>query len=105
MIYFVFVGLNINEIKFTCLFWHLYYLFVKIVFISLTALNLHVACRLSLVVVNRGYSSLGRVDFLLWWLHLLHSVGSRHIGFNSCSSWDLEHDSIVVAHGLSCCMA
>ena len=43
------------------------------------------ACRLSLAAVNRGYSSLQHMAFLLWGLPLLWSTGSRHVGFCSCS--------------------
>ena len=48
-------------------------------------------CRLSLVVVSRGYSSLWSAGFSLRWLPLLWSVSSRHAGFSSCGSWALEH--------------
>ena len=51
------------------------------------------ACRLSLVAVNRGYSSLQRADFSLWWLLSLWSTGSRHMG------------SVGASHGLSCPVA
>ena len=36
-------------------------------------------CGLSLVAASGGYS-------LLWWLLLLRSTGSRHVGFSSCGS-------------------
>ena len=42
-------------------------------------------CGLSLVAASRGYSSLQCAGFLLRWLLLLWSTGSRHTGFNSCS--------------------
>ena len=45
---------------------------------------------LSLVVASRGYSSLRCVGFSLRWLLLLHSMGSRSVGFSSCGSWALE---------------
>ena len=48
---------------------------------------------LSLVAASRGYSSLRCMGFSLWWLLLLQSMGSRHVG------------SVVVAHGLSCSTA
>ena len=35
------------------------------------------SCRLSLVVINGGYSSLQFIGFSLWWLFLLPSMGSR----------------------------
>ena len=44
------------------------------------------ACRLSLVAVSGGYSSLWCVGFSLWWLLLLRSMGSRHAGFSSCGT-------------------
>ena len=46
-------------------------------------------CRLSLVAVSRGYSSLQYVGFSLQWLLLLWSMGFRHMG--------------VVAHELRGC--
>ena len=49
------------------------------------------ARRFSLVVVNGDYSLLRCVDFSLWWLLLLQSMGSRHVGFRSCGSRALEH--------------
>ena len=46
---------------------------------------------LSLVVVSRGYSSLRWcMGFLLRWLLLLQSTGSRHVVFSSCGSQALE---------------
>ena len=51
------------------------------------------ACRLSLVATSRGYSSLWCAGFLLRWLLLFQSTGSRRMGFSS------------VAHGLSCSVA
>ena len=44
------------------------------------------ACGLSLVVASGGYSSLRCTGFLLRWLLLLQSTGSRRTGFSSCSS-------------------
>ena len=43
------------------------------------------ACGLSLVVASGGYSFLRCAGFLLQWLLLLQSMGSRHTGFSSCS--------------------
>ena len=48
-------------------------------------------CRLSLVVVSGGYSSLQCTGFSLRWLLLLWSTGSR------------LQASVVVARGLSSC--
>ena len=45
------------------------------------------ARRLSLVAASRGDSSLRCTGFSLWWLLLLQSTGSRHVGFSSCSPW------------------
>ena len=52
---------------------------------------------LSLVVASRGYSSLQCAGFSLWWLLLLQSTGTRHVGsvvvargLSSCGSWALE---------------
>ena len=44
-----------------------------------------VACGLSLVAASGAYSSLQCMGFLLWWLLLLRSMGSRCMGFSSCS--------------------
>ena len=46
-------------------------------------------------------------SFSLWWLPLLQSVGSRHMGrgnrSGSCGWWTLEHAApVVVAQGPSC---
>ena len=54
-------------------------------------------CRLSLVSVSGGHSSLRCAGFSLQWLLLLRSMGSRHAGFSSCGAraqllrgmWDL----------------
>ena len=43
--------------------------------------------RLSLVAASGGYSSLRCAGFSLRWLLLLWSMGSRHTGFSSCSTW------------------
>ena len=54
------------------------------------------ACRLSLVEASGGYCSLQCTGFLLWWLLLLRSTGSRCMGFSSCGT----RASVVVARGL-----
>ena len=41
----------------------------------------------SLVVASGGYSSLWCAGFLLWWLLLLQSMGSRRAGISSCGMW------------------
>ena len=71
--------------KFICLF---IYFWLCWVFVAV--------CRLSLVAVSRGYSSLWCAGFSLSWLLLLRSTGSRRAGFSSCGTWA----SVVVAHGL-----
>ena len=45
------------------------------------------ACGLSLVAASGGYSSLWCMGFSFWWLLLLWSTGSRHMGFSSCGTW------------------
>ena len=47
-------------------------------------------CGPSLVVVSGGYTLLRCVGFLLLWLLLLQSTGSRHAGFSNCSMWAQE---------------
>ena len=49
------------------------------------------ACGLPLVAVSGGYSSFWCMGFSLQWLLLLWSMASRHMGFSSCGSQDLEH--------------
>ena len=71
-------------------------LFKKNFFFKLYSINLFIYLwlhwvfvavhRLSLVVVNGGYSSLQCVGFSLRWLLLLWSTGSRHMGFSSCGT-------------------
>ena len=54
-------------------------------------------CGLSLVAATGGSSSLQCVGFSSWWLLLLQSTGSRHMGFS------MQLRGLVVAvHGLSC---
>ena len=60
-----------------------------------------VACGLSLVAASGGYSSLRCVGFSLQWLLLLWSIGSRCMGFSSCS----RRPSVAAARGLSSCGA
>jgi len=64
-------------IFFTAVFWFFF-------FHGCTGSSLLV-CGLPLVVARGGYSSLWCTGFLLWWLFLLGSMGSRHMGFSSCS--------------------
>ena len=75
------------------------------VFISLflAALGLHCYMSFSLVAANRGYSSSQCTIFSLWWLLLLQSTETRHMGFRSCYPRALEWASVVVAHRLSSC--
>ena len=59
--------------------------FIYFIYLFLAAFLVFVAARgLSLVVASRGYSSLRCAGFSLWWLLLLRSTGSRHVGFSSC---------------------
>ena len=83
----------------------IFFIFIFYKFIYLfTYLSLHwvfvAACRLSLVLASRGYSSLWCMGFSLQWLLLLWSMGSRltglllllqstgagHEGFSSCGT-------------------
>ena len=69
-------------------------------FINFWLCRVFVAARgLSLVAVSRGYSLLRCAGFLLQWLLLWRSTGSRCVGFSSCGTWA----SVVVARGLSSC--
>ena len=78
---------------------HFHYAFrchshIQVTFIYLFNFWLHwifvAVHRLSLVAVSRGYSLLQYAGFSLWWLLLLWSTGSRHMGFSSCGSQVLE---------------
>ena len=53
--------------------------------------------RLSLVAASRGYSSLRCAGFSLWWILLVWSTGSRHVGFSRCGTWaqQLWHTGLV----------
>ena len=67
----------LNKFIYLCIYFWLRWVFVA-------------ARGLSLVAVSGGYSSLRCAGFSLWWLLLLQSTGSRHVGFSSCGSWALE---------------
>ena len=69
----------------------------KIIYLFLTILDLCFCIGLSLVVTSEDYSPLWCTGFLLWWLLLLQSMGSRHTGFHSSSC-----GSVVAARRLSC---
>ena len=45
--------------------------------------GLHCQAGFALVGVSRDYSQC--MGFSLWWLLLLRSKGSKHLGFGSCS--------------------
>ena len=60
---------------FICLF---IYFWLRWVFVA--------ALVLPLAAASGGYSSLRCTGFSLWWLLLLRSTGSRHVGFSSCGS-------------------
>ena len=65
-------------------------------------------CRLSLVAASGSYSSLQSIAFSLQWLFLLWSTGSRHTGFNSCSTWVQQLQLVgleAVVHRLCCSTA
>ena len=67
-------------------------IFLKIIYFWL-CWALTAAHGLSLVAVSGGYSLLQYTGFSLWWLLLLWSTGSRHMGFSSCG---LSHCSLQV---------
>ena len=75
--YFIFFCIFLKMYLFLFIFW-LHWVFIA-------------ACGLSVVAASGGFSSLRCAGFLLWWLLLLRSMGSR------CVS------SVVVARGLSSC--
>ena len=77
------------------LFIHLFLAFYKLINIWMHWVFV-ATCRLSLVAVSGGYSSLQCAGFSLWWLLFLWSMGSRQAGFSSCGI----AGSVVVAHGL-----
>ena len=52
----------------------------------------------SLIGASGGYSLLRCMNFSLQWLLLLHSIGSSHVGFSSCSMQDLGYRGFS-----SCC--
>ena len=52
-----------------------------------------------------GHSWLQRARFLLWWLLLVQSMGSRHLGFSSCDSQALELRLSSCVNRLSCSKA
>ena len=60
---------------------------LKLVHLFLVELGIHGCKGISLVAMSGGYSLLCCSDFSLWWLLLLQSTGSRHLGFSSCSTW------------------
>ena len=62
---------SLHFFKNKCIYFWLHWIFVA-------------AHGLSLVEASRGYSSLWCAGFLLWWLLLLQSMGSRRTGFSSC---------------------
>ena len=66
----------------------LFFLFLINLFIDFWLRWVFVAAHgLSLVAESGGYSSLWCMGFSLWWLLLLRSTGSRHMGFSSCGTW------------------
>ena len=71
--------------------------FFKFIFIYFWLHWVFVAAHgLSLVAASGDYSSLQCTSFSLQWLLLLQSMGSRRMGFSSCSTWA----SVVVERGL-----
>ena len=80
--------------------------FFKFLFIYFWLHWVFIAARgLFLVVVSGRYSSLQCTGCLLWWLLLLRSTGSRHVGSVVVAHGLQSTGSVVVAHGLSCSVA
>ena len=78
-------------------FFFLIYFWLRWVFVAVPGL--------SLVAASKGYSSLRCAGFSLWWLLLLRSTGSTHMGFSSCGSRALERRFSSCGNGLSCSAA
>ena len=86
---------------------HHFFFLNNCIYLFLVALH-HGLC---LVAVNVGYSPWQCTGFSLGRLLLLGSIGSRHMGFHSCSTWvqqlhcaDLSAWALVVpGHRLSSC--
>ena len=86
---------------------HHFFFLNNCIYLFLVALD-HGLC---LVAVSVGYSPWQCTGFSLGWLLLLGSIGSRHMGFHSCSTWvqqlhcaDLSAWALVVpGHRLSSC--
>ena len=57
------------------------------IYLFMAVLVFAAVCRLSLVAVSGGYSSLWCVGFSLQWLPLLRSMGSSHAAVSSCGTW------------------
>ena len=73
-------------------FYYYYYYLILFIFVFIWLHWVSIAaCQLSLVAERGGYSSMQCLGFLLRWLLLLLSVGSRARVLSSCSSWALEH--------------
>ena len=63
---------------------------IYFMYLFLTALGLRCCARAFSSCSERGLLSVAVCSFSLWWLLLLQSTGSRHMGFSSCGSWALE---------------
>ena len=81
----VYVLLHVYQPCFIYLF-----IYLNLFMYFLAALGLRCCMWAFLVAVSGGYSLLWCTGFLLWWLLLLRSTGSRCMGFSSCGSWALE---------------
>ena len=64
-----------------------FFLINLLLFLFLAALGLCCCVRAFSSCGERGYSSQWCAGFLLWWLLLLQSMGSRRLGFSSCGTW------------------
>ena len=59
-------------------------------------------CRLSLTAVSQGYLLVSMCRFLTVAFSCCGARALRRTGLSSCGLWAPEHDSVVVAHKLSC---
>ena len=72
------------DVDFPPFYFTLFYLFIYLFFwLCWVFVAAH---EFSLVAASGGYSSLWCAGFSLWWLLLLWSTGSRHVGFSSCGT-------------------
>ena len=74
-------------------------------FICLVVLDLPCCVRVFSRCGEWGLLCLWCMGFSLWWVLLLQSIGSRCVGFGSCSFQLWSTGSVVMANGFSCSAA